>query len=156
MDTQTTWLQIGLPTLDHPFGLAVWPVFSKAFSTVMGFNPEDFRFKSGHTLLSTFPACATLLISYYLVIFGGREVMRNKQPVQLQALFKVHNFVLTIISGVLLALFLELLIPELVRNGVFHAICHRDGGWTDKFVILYYVSDSDLRQTSHGLSATRP
>lgn len=145
IDSTPSWLEIGPPTLDRPFGLALWPVFSKAFSTVLGFNPEEFRFKPGQTVLSTFPACATLLISYYIVIFGGREVMRNKQPVQLQGLFKVHNFVLTIISGVLLALFTELLVPELVRNGVFHAICHRDGGWTDKMVILYYVSNNITR-----------
>ncbi|KAI9674925.1 MAG: hypothetical protein M1822_008987 [Bathelium mastoideum] len=140
MDSKPSWLEIGAPTLDRPFGLALWPIFSKGFNAVMGFNPEDFRFKAGQTPVSTFSACATLLISYYIVIFGGREVMRTKQAVQLQGLFKVHNFVLTIISGILLALFLEQLIPELTRNGVFHAICHRDGGWTDKFVILYYLN----------------
>ena len=78
--------------------------------------------------------------------------MRNREAVQLQTIFKIHNFILTIISGVLLVLFMELLIPELVRNGVFHAVCHRDGGWTDKFVILYYVSKMTFRGASYAQS----
>jgi len=41
---------------------------------------------------------------------------------------------------VLLALFVEQLVPELARNGVFHAICEREGGWTDRLVVLYYLN----------------
>jgi len=67
--------------------------------------------------------------------------MRNRPALQLNGLFKIHNFYLTIISGVLLALYLEQLIPTVVRGGILHAVCAYDGGWTDKLVILYYVSD---------------
>lgn len=80
-----------------------------------------------------------MLISYYVIILGGREFMRDRAPLQLSFLFKAHNLILTIISGSLLALFLEQLIPEITRNGIFHAICKIDGGWTDKLVVLYYV-----------------
>ncbi|KAF2090693.1 putative fatty acid elongase A [Saccharata proteae CBS 121410] len=134
------WIQFGAPTLDRPFGLQLWPIFEKAFEAAKGYKPQDFRFKQGETPMSTLKATATMLISYYIIIFGGREIMRNRSPLKLNGLFKIHNFYLTAISGVLLALFLEQLIPELVRNGVFHAICAHEGGWTDKLVILYYLN----------------
>ncbi|EOD46255.1 GNS1/SUR4 membrane protein [Neofusicoccum parvum] len=134
------WIQVGVPTLDRPFGVQLWPIFEKAFETVKGYKPQDFRFVQGETPLSTFKSCAIMLVSYYVIIFGGREVMKNYPALKLNGLFKIHNFYLTAISGVLLVLFLEQLIPELVRNGVFHAICEIDGGWTDKLVILYYLN----------------
>lgn len=52
----------------------------------------------------------------------------------------IHNFYLTVISGSLLALFIEQLLPTVWRNGVYYAICDHEGGWTDELVILYYVS----------------
>ncbi|KAB2576697.1 GNS1/SUR4 membrane protein [Lasiodiplodia theobromae] len=134
------WIQVGAPTLDHPFGLHLWPIFEKAFETVKGYKPQDFRFVQDETPLSTFKSCAIMLVSYYVIIFGGREVMKNYPALKLNGLFKIHNFYLTAISGILLVLFLEQLIPELVRNGVFHAICSIEGGWTDKLVILYYLN----------------
>lgn len=134
-----SWLQYGPPTLDRPFGLELWPIFELAFENIVGYKPQDFAFKQGDTPMSTMKVTATMLVTYYIVIFGGREFMRSREPFKLNFLFKVHNLYLTIISGILLLLFAEQLIPELARNGVFHAICHHDGGWTDKLVILYYV-----------------
>lgn len=135
-----TWLQVGTPTLDRPFGLALWPIFEKGFAAIMGYKPQDFRFVPGETPMSTLPVTAITLITYYIIIFGGREVMRNQPALKLNGLFKSHNLGLTIVSFVLLVLFLEQLIPTVVRHGVFHAICSHAGGWTDKLVILYYVS----------------
>jgi hypothetical protein len=140
MSKTPDWIQYGVPTLDRPFGLQLWPIFSKAYESTMGYKPEDFRFVPGETPLSTFKACATFLISYYIVIFGGREIMRNREPFQLNFLFKVHNFGLTAASFVLLVLFAEELIPTVWRHGLFYAICDHKGGWTDRLVILYYVS----------------
>jgi fatty acid elongase 3 len=105
----------------------------------MGYLPQDFRFKAAETPMSTFYATATALITYYIVIFGGREIMRNRGAFKINGLFLVHNFYLTVISGVLLVLFLEQLIPTLARHGVFYGICNHAGGWSDKLVILYYV-----------------
>ncbi|GAB7346980.1 hypothetical protein MBLNU459_g3135t1 [Dothideomycetes sp. NU459] len=134
------WIRIGVPTLDRPFGLELWPIFEKAFVAVKGYRPQDFRFTPGKTPMSTLSATATMLVFYYIVIFGGRELMRGREPFKLNGPFKVHNFYLTAISGVLLALFVEQLLPEIVRNGVFHAVCAHEGGWTDKLVILYYMN----------------
>ncbi len=145
--SQPAWLEVGVPTLERPFGLALWPIFEKAFESLKGYKPQDFRFVRGTTPLSTFGEIATMLLSYYLIIFGGREVMRNFSARNWNGLFKIHNFYLTVISSILLALFAEQLIPVVWRKGVFFAICHADGGWTDKMVILYYVCNSDPETT---------
>lgn len=129
-----------LPTLDRPFGIELWPIFDKAFTAVKGYHPQDFRFEPYVTPMSTLKQSGLAIVAYYVIIFGGRELMKNRPAFKLNGLFMIHNLYLTLISGGLLALFLEQLIPEVTRNGVFHAICHKDGGWTPQLVILYYVS----------------
>jgi len=128
-----------LPSLDRPFGAHLWPIFERAFSTIKGYPPQDFRFQAGETPLSTLRATATMLVTYYVAVLGGRELMRSRPPFKLNGLFMIHNLYLTIISGSLLALFIEQLAPTVWRRGVFFAICDHQGGWTDELVILYYV-----------------
>jgi len=148
------WINVGVPTLDRPFGLELWPIFERAFEPIAGYKPQDFRFVQGETPLSTLKSCAITIVTYYIVIFGGRELMRERAPFQLSFLFKVHNFYLTAISGILLALFAEQLIPTVARKGLFFAICDHDGGWTDKLVILYYVRFLRTRPASSALTCT--
>lgn len=148
-----SWLQVGAPTLDRPFGIHLWPIFSAAYTKLAGHTPEQFRFIPGRTPMATVTETATALVCYYLIIFGGREIMRNREPLKLNGLFKIHNFYLTVISGGLLALFLEQLIPTLVRRGTFYAICDYNGGWTPQLVVLYYVSLQDLREADHWLQS---
>lgn len=137
-----SWLQVGAPTLDRPFGIALWPIFERLFILVKPYAPQAFRFTPGSTPMATLKETATVLVTYYIIIFGGRELMRNRAAFSLNGLFKIHNFYLTVISGSLLALFLEQLIPTIVRHGIFFTICDYQGGWTDKLVILYYVRAS--------------
>jgi fatty acid elongase 3 len=132
--------EVGMPTLDRPFGVTLWPIFSAAWEKMFGYPAEKFQFVPGHTIMSTHKETVMSLIAYYIIILGGREVMRNRAAFSLNGPFKVHNLYLTIISGGLLALFIEQLLPTLVRNGVFYTICDLNGGWTDKLVLLYYVS----------------
>lgn len=139
---------IPIPTLDRPFGIELWPIFNKAFDAVVGYPADDFRFISGYTPMSTLQETIISLISYYVIIFGGRELMKHRQAFVLNGPFMVHNFYLTVISGVLLALFIEQLLPTLARYGVFHAICDHSGGWTKKLVVLYYVG---LTPCAHAL-----
>ena len=106
MVAQPAWLAYGQPTLDRPFGVELWPIFSTAYKKVMGYAAEDFRFRPGMTPMSTMAETAVALVSYYLIVFGGREIMRDRQPLKLNGLFKIHNFYLTAISGILLVLFL--------------------------------------------------
>jgi len=147
-------MQIGLPTLDRPFGIYLWPIFERAFVAIKGYKPQNFRFTPGKTPMSTHFATAAMLISYYIIIFGGRELMRRREPFSLNGLFKIHNFYLTAISGVLLVLYLEQLIPTIVRGGILHAVCDYSGGWTDKLVILYYVCGLEDSQTNVNMKLT--
>lgn len=133
-------IPISSPTLDQPFGVDLWPYFDTLYTSVMGYSPEQFRFVPGKTAISTFPATAGLLLTYYVTVFAGREFMKNRAALNLNSLFMVHNLYLTIISGTLLALFIEQLLPTVWRNGIFYAICNHQGGWTDRLVVLYYVS----------------
>ena len=142
------------PTLDRPFGIELWPIFAKGYSKVMGYSPNDFRFAAGELPMSTLPQVATVLISYYIVVFGGRELMKRREPFVLKYPFLVHNLYLTIISGVLLALFIEQLLPIVARNGVFFAICNHKGGWTKELVMLYYVSTKVLQLCTNADSSS--
>ncbi|KAG6026193.1 hypothetical protein E4U41_001322 [Claviceps citrina] len=132
--------QLPLPTIERPFGIHLWGIFSKAWEAVVGEPVENFTFIPFETPMSTLKSTSIFIVIYYIIIFGGRELMRNREPFKLKALFLVHNFYLTAISGILLALFIEQIVPELYHNGVFHAICHRDGGWTQPLVVLYYLN----------------
>ncbi|KAK5134763.1 hypothetical protein LTR08_006138 [Meristemomyces frigidus] len=135
-----SWLEVGAPTLDRPFGVKLWPIFSHVFQSLRGYKADEFRFLSGQTRMSTMLETAVALTSYYVIVFGGRELMKGREPFKLNGLFKIHNFYLTMISGILLALFLEQLIPTLTRHGVFYAICDYNGGWTPQLVTLYYLN----------------
>lgn len=130
----------GAPTLDRPFGIALWPIFDKAWTSVMGYSVNDFEFEAGVTPMSTLKETGIFIVCYYIVIFGGRELMRNREPFKLKSLFLIHNLYLTLISGTLLALFIEQLLSTVVRGGVFHAICNKEGGWTQPLVVLYYLN----------------
>ena len=133
--------QIPLPTVDRPFGIELWPFFDKAFAAVVGYPADEFRFVTDKTAMSTLEETAAALVTYYVVIFGGREVMKRFSALKLNTLFMIHNFLLTAISGILLVLFIEQLLPTLYHHGVFYTICDHNGGWTQPLVVLYYVGD---------------
>jgi hypothetical protein len=107
----------------------------------MGYPAEKFRFTPGVTPFSTLKETVGIIVVYLVVIFGGREFMRNRPAYKLNGLFMVHNFCLTAISGTLLALFAQQLLPQLWKHGLYENICGADG-WTQPLVVLYYVSTS--------------
>ncbi|KAI9828853.1 MAG: hypothetical protein M1826_005957 [Phylliscum demangeonii] len=129
-----------VPTLDRPFGIALWPLFDRLYSSVMGQHADEFRFVREKTPLSTVKETTAFIVAYYVVILGGRAVMRKQKPFRLKGLFMVHNFVLTIVSAALLALFAEELLPTVWRHGLFYSICSHEGGWTKPLVTLYYLN----------------
>ncbi|KIW13261.1 hypothetical protein PV08_08448 [Exophiala spinifera] len=116
-----------------------WTVFEKAYTALTGHSSDRFRFVQGHTPLSTFKEAAVFIITYYAVIFGGRELMRHREAMKLNRLFIIHNFFLTAISGGLLILFAQQLIPTLWENGLFDGICG-SSGWSQKLLVLYYLN----------------
>ena len=133
-------VKLSSPSLDQPFGIAAWPLFDQLWRQFRSFPADRFRFVPGHTPLSTLTSTVAVLTSYYLIVFGGRLVMKSREPLKLGFLFKLHNFALTAVSFSLLALFVEQMLGTVVRKGIFHAICDESGGWTNELVTLYYVS----------------
>lgn len=123
---------------DKP-GAYLWPHFSTAFELVAGYPADQFEFIVGKTPLSTLKETCIFVVTYYTFILGGRELIREREPFKLKSLFLIHNILLTVISAVLLALYIEELVPIIIRKGVFYAICDPDGGWTPRLVVLYYV-----------------
>lgn len=131
---------VPLPSIERPFGVHLWPIFDKAFTSVMGFHPQDFDFKPRVTPMSTLKESLSFICIYYVVVFGTRELMRDRPAFKLKVPFIIHNFYLTCISAILLALFAEELIPTLYHHGLFFTICDIRGGWTPPLVILYYLN----------------
>lgn len=129
-----------IPSIDRPFGIHLWPIFSKAWESVVGYPAEDFRFKAHETPMSTLKETGIFVIIYYFIIFGGRELIRNREPFKLKGLFLIHNLMLTAVSFVLLVLFIEQLVPTIARHGLFYAVCDHNGGWTQPLVVLYYLN----------------
>ena len=131
---------IPLPTLERPFGIELWPIFEKVWLQFRNFPPQNFRFVPGVTPMSTMQQSIIALVSYYVIVFGGREFMKKREKgFVLNGLFMAHNLFLTLLSASLLALFAEQLLATVVRKGIFYAICDTDGGWTNRLVTLYYV-----------------
>ena len=130
------------PTLDHPFfNISLWKLFDK-YATLFTngrFIPSEFQFVSGTLPLSEFQHVLAAIATYYLVVFGGREVLRNREPFKLNFIFQIHNVFLTTASFLLLILMLEEMIPIIVRKGIFYSICNI-GAWTQPMVTLYYLN----------------
>jgi fatty acid elongase 2/fatty acid elongase 3 len=137
---------VPLPTIERPFGVQLWPIFDTAYTAVLGYHPQNFNFQPRVTALSTLKESGLTILLYYVVIFGGRELMRNRPAFKLNLPFMIHNFYLTAISFILLVLFIEQLVPTVYNHGIFHAICDADGGWTPPLVILYYVCAAHRRK----------
>lgn len=127
------------PLVIRQITFSPWSNFGKAWTSVMGYSPEAFKFVPGKTPLSTVKETVGMIILYLVVIFGGQELMRTRPAMKLNGLFMVHNFCLTVVSGSLLVLFAQQLIPSLYRHGLYENICGADG-WTQPLVVLYYVS----------------
>ena len=122
-----------------PFALAPWAIIDHAWKAVAGYHADAFEFTPGVTPMSTFKETSTALVIYYSVIFGGRELMRSRQPYKLNTLFMIHNLYLTAISGLLLAAFIQQLAPDVWQNGLYDGICGATG-WTQPLVVLYYLN----------------
>lgn len=118
--------------------LTPWKAFDKLWTSVMGYHADEFQFIEGETPFSTLTATVVTIVLYYVVILGGREVMRNRPAYQLKSLFMAHNLGLTIVSASLLLLFAGQIIPSLWKAGLYDTIC-TGAGWTRPLVTLYYV-----------------
>lgn len=120
--------------------MSPWQRFNSLWTSVTGFPAESLNVTPGVTPLLSLGSSASILSAYYAMIFLGPWTMRRRQAFKLNGLFLIHNFYLTVLSGILLVLFVEQLVPTIWRHGLFFTICHQ-GGWTDPLVVLYYVGE---------------
>lgn len=120
-----------------------WEYYTKIWTAATGYEPTSFVFIPGSTPLSTAKEATIIKFSYYLIILMGHKIMRRRPAFDLSSQFLMHNLVFSVLSGFLLLLFVEELVPRLWKRGIYHSICGR-GGWTQRLVTLYYV-----RQYSH-------
>lgn len=79
----------------------------------------------GKTALSTWPVVITMTATYLAVVFGTREIMKDRPALKLTTLFRAHNLMLSIGSLVLMALIaaevsLNWLKPEI---GTYGSLC---------------------------------
>lgn len=92
----------------------------------------------GVTPLSETPVVVATLAGYLATIFSIQWFMKNKQPLKLTPFFRAHNAFLTGISGLLLVLIAEEIIPIWLQTGSFDAICH-PRSWTPVRVALDHI-----------------
>lgn len=65
--------------------------------------------------------------------------MNNYKPLPCKFLFQIHNVLLTLVSGTLLALLFEQLFPQLYRKGIYFTICS-ENAWTPQLELIYYLN----------------
>lgn len=108
----------------------------------------------GETPVSSIASVVTAAILYLSTIFGLQAFMRSrpaagKGPV-FKSIFLIHNILLTLGSGLLLALILEDVLPIYRRGGLFYAVCSPKA-WTPHletyYIINYYFKYWELADT---------
>lgn len=83
----------------------------------------------GKSPLSTLPVVSATLASYLVIIFSTQEVMKDRPPQKLNTLFRIHNALLTLGSGLLLALMVEEVASIWVKSGTYDTMCN-ETSWT--------------------------
>ncbi|KAG2159856.1 GNS1/SUR4 membrane protein [Suillus bovinus] len=93
----------------------------------------------GETPLSTWPVVTTALASYLAVIFGIREIMKDRSPQRLNTLFRIHNAFLSVGSLILLVLMMEEVGSIWLTNTTYGTMCD-ETSWTERLEFYYMVN----------------
>ncbi|KAG9308645.1 GNS1/SUR4 membrane protein [Chiua virens] len=106
----------------------------------------------GKTPFSTWPVVISMTVTYLVVVFGTREMMKDKAPLKLVTLFRAHNLFLSVGSLILMVLlgeevFSNWLKPEI---GTYGTLC-ADEAYTKRLesymLINYYFKYYELIDT---------
>jgi len=135
------FINISKPSLETPFGIKIWPIFNEiiCFITRGNFIPNEFKYIEGKTFMSTNQEVLIGIFTYYLIITLGQLIFKKKNALKLTIFFQFHNFFLTIVSFTLLILLIEEILPILINNGIFYAICSPNS-WNNRLVTIYYLN----------------
>jgi len=76
---------------------------------------------------------------YLGTLWVGQKVMDDRKAMQLKPLFMLHNLLLCVCSGILLAVMMEEIIPIIYEHGFFYSICHVKA-WTPKLETFYMIN----------------
>lgn len=130
------------PTIDRPFfNIYLWDYFNRAvgWATAGRFQPKDFEFTVGKQPLSEPRPVLLFIAMYYVVIFGGRSLVKSCKPLKLRFISQVHNLMLTSVSFLWLILMVEQMLPIVYRHGLYFAVCNVES-WTQPMETLYYLN----------------
>lgn len=138
---ETSWIRLHVPSIQYPFGLELWPIFSKGFEKIVGYPAENFQYIEGKTFMADGYKAMGVIAFYITVISSGQFILRklNAAPMNLHLLTSLHNVILTVMSLILLLLLAEQLTPMIYEHGLFYAICDEQA-FAPKLVTLYYLN----------------
>ena len=77
----------------------------------------------GETPLSTWATVISMIVTYLTVVFGMREIMRDRAPLKLTDLFRAHNLFLSVASLVLVLLIGEEVVSNWIKFGSYGILC---------------------------------
>ncbi|KAH3672341.1 hypothetical protein WICMUC_004313 [Wickerhamomyces mucosus] len=135
------FIQVGLPSIDRPFGIYLWPIFNEFANLITRgkFNPDQFKYVFNETFMSTWYEVIGAVIAYYFIINVGQLIFKKLSPLKLNFLFQTHNLYLTIISLTLDLLLFEQVFPHVWQNGILEGVCSPNA-WHQKVVVIYYLN----------------
>ncbi|KAJ1884688.1 Fatty acyl-CoA elongase/Polyunsaturated fatty acid specific elongation enzyme, partial [Kickxella alabastrina] len=125
--------------VDAAFNMFSPDAWLSAAYTAAGYDKSQWRWVNGTTYLSTWQEVGLGMIVYLGAIFSIQFLMRSHKGFKLNRLAQVHNLILTLVSLVLLVLFVEELAPIISEGGLFYAVCDQRA-WTQRLEVLYYLN----------------
>jgi len=93
----------------------------------------------GQSPMSTDGQVAIAVAIYLSTLYIGSTIMKDRKPLKLARLFQIHNLLLSAGSALLLALMLQEIVPIIINDGFFNAICNRSS-WTPRLETYYMVN----------------
>ncbi|KAI0735156.1 elongase of fatty acids ELO [Earliella scabrosa] len=105
----------------------------------LGVPYELTHYVPGKTPLSTTQEVIPALVAYLVIIFGIQAWMKDKQPLKLQFLFRLHNAFLSSGSLLLVLLIMEEVLPKVYQHGVFWGLCNV-GMWSERLEFYYMIN----------------
>lgn len=102
---------------------------------------EAFRFTTTYAPLSTYQACCFLVAGYLLTLALIKKVIEKTGPFGLRRATIIHNFTLSIASGLLLAALGGEIYKLIAAHGLWQVFCDPDVVfWNGRHQFLYFIN----------------